>query len=78
MLLNSGWHSPLVQDGEAGGGAASAWFSCEINLEEKHSYPVELFEQKTTVNNFGFCLLSNKVWFWFLFCFLKQKQIHPP
>lgn len=34
MLLNSGWHSPLVQDGEAGGGAASAWFGCEINLEK--------------------------------------------
>lgn len=40
MLLNSGWHSPLVQDREAVGGAASAWFGCEINLE-KHSYPVE-------------------------------------
>lgn len=41
MLLNSGWHSPLEQDREAGGGAASAWFGCEINLEEKHSYPFE-------------------------------------
>lgn len=40
MLLNSGWHSPLVQDREAVDGAASAWFGCEINLE-KHSYPVE-------------------------------------
>lgn len=44
MLLNSGWHSPLpfVQDREAGDGAASAWFGCEINLEEKHSYPIEI------------------------------------
>lgn len=51
VLLNSGWHSPLVHDGEAGGGAGSAWSGCERSLEEKHSYPVELFERKTTVNN---------------------------
>ena len=61
MLLNSGWHSPLVQDGEAASGAASAWCGWEINLEQKHSYPIELFEQNTTVNNFCFCLLSNKI-----------------
>lgn len=37
MLLNSGWHSPLVQDGEAGGRAASAWFGSEVTLEAQLS-----------------------------------------
>lgn len=73
MLLNSGWHFPLVRDGEAGGGAASAWLGCERNLE-KHSYPVELFEQKTTVNNFCFCLSSNKVVFGFCFVLLFKAE----
>lgn len=46
MLLNSGWHSPLVRDGEAGSGPASALFGCEINLEEKHSYPLNYLSKE--------------------------------
>lgn len=57
--MKSGWHSPLVQDGKAADGAASAWWGCEINLEKKHSYPIELFEQDTAVNNFFvFCQIQ--------------------
>lgn len=61
MQLDSGWQSPLVQDGEAADGAASAWFGCEI----RSSHPLELFEQNTAVNNFCFYLLSNTIGFGF-------------
>jgi hypothetical protein len=71
MLLNSVWHPPWCEMGCLRVGLFLLRFGDNINLEE-HSYPIELFEQKTTVNNFCFCLLSNKV---VLFLFIFKVEL---